>query len=409
MNAIQNISIADFQYELPNEKIAYEPLLPKDSSKLLVYKNGAIQDDHFYNVANHLPENSLLVFNNSKVIPARLPFFTETGACVELFLLEPIQPNNYELALGKNGDKTCTWKCFVGNLKKWKYTVIDAAIDSIHCKLTAERLSTIEDAYEIKFSWDADLAFSEIIEALGKIPLPPYIKRETIESDKITYQTIYAKIDGSVAAPTAGLYFTENTLASLRAKNIQTNHVTLHVGAGTFKPVKAATIGNHNMHSEYFVVEKSLLENLIAQRCITAVGTTSCRTLETLYWLGVKLLLNSNADISSLSQWEVYHLALENNFSKQEALTRLLNHAVENQLHSIVCNTQILIAPGYPFQIVDILITNFHQPQSTLLLLIAAFLDEENNWRSIYQHALDNNYRFLSYGDSSILFRNNRG
>lgn len=409
MNAIQNISIADFQYELPNEKIAYEPLLPKDSSKLLVYKNGAIQDDHFYNVANHLPENSLLVFNNSKVIPARLPFFTETCACVELFLLEPIQPNSYELALGKNGDKTCTWKCFVGNLKKWKYTVIDAAIDSIHCKLTAERLSTIEDAYEIKFSWDADLAFSEIIEALGKIPLPPYIKRETIESDKITYQTIYAKIDGSVAAPTAGLHFTDNTLASLRAKNIQTNHVTLHVGAGTFKPVKAATIGNHNMHSEYFVVEKSLLENLIAQPCITAVGTTSCRTLETLYWLGVKLLLNSNADISSLSQWEVYHLALENNFSKQEALTRLLNHAVENQLHSIVCNTQILIAPGYPFQIVDILITNFHQPQSTLLLLIAAFLDEENNWRSIYQHALDNNYRFLSYGDSSILFSNNRG
>jgi S-adenosylmethionine:tRNA ribosyltransferase-isomerase len=409
MNAIQNISIADFQYELPNEKIAYEPLLPKDSSKLLVYKNGAIQDDHFYNVANHLPENSLLVFNNSKVIPARLPFFTETCACVELFLLEPIQPNSYELALGKNGDKTCTWKCFVGNLKKWKYTVIDAAIDSIHCKLTAERLSTIEDAYEIKFSWDADLAFSEIIEALGKIPLPPYIKRETIESDKITYQTIYAKIDGSVAAPTAGLHFTDNTLASLRAKNIQTNHVTLHVGAGTFKPVKAATIGNHNMHSEYFVVEKSLLENLIAQPCITAVGTTSCRTLETLYWLGVKLLLNSNADISSLSQWEVYHLALENNFSKQEALTRLLNHAAENQLHSIVCNTQILIAPGYPFQIVDILITNFHQPQSTLLLLIAAFLDEENNWRSIYQHALDNNYRFLSYGDSSILFSNNRG
>jgi S-adenosylmethionine:tRNA ribosyltransferase-isomerase len=412
MQTIKNLEIADYTYDLPNHKIAFEPLVPKDSSKLLVYQNNTISDSHFTNIADYLPENSLLVFNNSKVIPARLQFYTATNACIEIFLLEPILPNNYELAFGNLPSKSAIWKCFVGNVKKWKTECISQYIDTLHGNFEATIVEKTEDAYLIKLNWDIDASFSEIIECMGKIPLPPYIKRETIESDKITYQTVYAKINGSVAAPTAGLHFTNNTFASIAAKNIGLAEVTLHVGAGTFKPVKASKIGDHTMHSEYFVIGVSVLEKLLAASTITAVGTTSCRTLESIYWLGIKLLKKtSNTAVMSIHQWEVYELDnADNNFSKQKAIQAVIDYCHLHQLQSLECNTQILIVPGYRFKMVDNLITNFHQPNSTLLLLIAAFISTNDinkikDWKTIYNHALQNDYRFLSYGDSSILMQ----
>jgi S-adenosylmethionine:tRNA ribosyltransferase-isomerase len=409
-NNLAPIYIADYNYALPNEKIAYSPLQPKDASRLLVYKNETIVDDQFHNLAQHIAPESLLIFNNSKVIPARLAFYTPTNAYIEIFILEPIEPNNYEKSLGFSANNSCTWKCFIGNVKKWKSDQIELNIPSLQSNITATKLQASGDAYLVSFSWTEYFSFAEIIEAVGKIPLPPYIKRDAIESDKITYQTMYASINGSVAAPTAGLHFTQNTMDDLHENSIATDHVTLHVGAGTFKPVKAEVISEHQMHSEYFEVNINLLQKLINAKNIVAVGTTSCRTLESLHCLGCKVLLQQSANIHepfSIQQWDAYN---EQHYSiaKQDALCALLHYCQQHQLQTIECHTQILLMPGYEFKVVDQLITNFHQPKSTLLLLIAAFLgnaanDANASWKRIYAHALENDYRFLSYGDSSIL------
>lgn len=403
----KNISINNYTYHLPNEKIAAFPLPKRDSSKLLIYKEGRIQEDVYKNIADHIPEKSLLVFNNTKVIQARILFQKPTGGVIEIFCLEPYEAmNEYSTIMNKNG--SVKWKCMIGGASKWKDGSLVKKIQKENGELKATLVEKLSDAYVVELSWQpANLSFAEVLEQSGDMPLPPYIKRRAEQSDKERYQTIYAKHDGSVAAPTAGLHFTESIFNSLAEKNISKTYVTLHVGAGTFKPVKAAVMEGHEMHAEWIDVTTDTIQQLIDNSIYTiiAVGTTSLRTIESLYWMGVKTTLFPGIKMEHLSihQWDVYEAPLAAvNFSAATALTALLNRMKENNLQRIITTTQILISPGYQYKVAKAIITNFHQPQSTLLLLVAAVVG--NDWKKIYQYALENDFRFLSYGDGSLLF-----
>lgn len=407
----RHIHISDYNYPLPDERIAKFPLAQRDHSKLLVFENGDISEDIFYNITDHLPKGALMVFNNTKVIQARMHFRKETGALIEVFLLEPAEPVDYELMFQTNGK--CAWHCLVGNLKKWKEGQLSRSFD-VNGKtvtLSVERLHEERTSHWVEFRWDnPDVSFAEILDAAGELPIPPYLNRDTQESDKTTYQTVYSKIKGSVAAPTAGLHFTDKVLADIDAHGIDREELTLHVGAGTFKPVKSEEIEGHEMHTEYICVNKKTIDKLIAHggKAI-AVGTTSVRTLESLYYMGVKLHDNPNLteDELHVCQWEPYEyaerLAAEGNapLDTIDALREISDYLDRNSRNSLHTSTQIIIAPGFEYRIVDILVTNFHQPQSTLLLLVSALVKGE--WRQIYDYALAHDFRFLSYGDSCLI------
>ena len=403
----KNIFILDFTYELPTGRIALHPLAERDASKLLVYKNGTIQQDVYKNIAAYLPPDSLLIFNNSKVIKARIRFKKSSGGIIEIFCLEPYEAvNEYSTVMNKKG--SVKWKCMIGGVSKWKEGELSLLFGVLGFELRAKLIEKLADAHIVEFSWlPADLSFAEVLETCGDIPLPPYIKRNTEATDTERYQTIYAKDEGSVAAPTAGLHFTSTIFNSLANKNIETDFVTLHVGAGTFKPVKAATMQQHEMHAEWIDVSVEMIENLMAQlhKTIVAAGTTSVRTLESLYWLGVKANLQPAIKQLNITQWEVYETPLANcNITAIEALASLLKWLKQNDYKRLFTQSQILIAPGYKFKIANAIITNFHQPQSTLLLLVAAAIGDD--WQKVYNYAMQNNFRFLSYGDGSLLFIN---
>ncbi len=394
----KGISIKDFDYQLPDEKIASHPLHQRDCSKLLIYKKGNITEDNFTNINKHIQKNSLLIFNNTKVIKARILFTKPTGGVIEIFLLEPYQ-SDYTTTL--SATKNCKWECLIGGAGKWK----DKELSMGTWGLTILMAEKKPDAYVVEFNWDGTISFAEILEQMGNIPLPPYIKRKADDEDKVRYQTIYAEYNGSVAAPTAGLHFTENIFNNLASKNIAKDFVTLHVGAGTFKPVKASIMEQHEMHAEWIDVNIETIENIIANlnNCIIAVGTTSLRTIESLYWLGVKALLFPSLQQLKITQWEIYEeLSNHKDISAKQSLESLIDWLKKNNLTKIFTQTQILIAPGYQFKITKAIVTNFHQPQSTLLLLIAAAIDD--GWRKVYNYALENNFRFLSYGDGSLLY-----
>ena len=399
----KHIRIADYNYPLPEERIAKYPVTPRDHSKLLVYRHGTITEEKFYNLPQLLPQGALMVYNNTKVIQARIHFRKDTGAQIEVFLLEPLAPADYELMFQSR--RRCTWLCLVGNLKKWKEGTLTRtlSIQGEPFTLTATREEAMRSGHRIIFEWDnPHVSFAEILEAVGELPIPPYLNRATQESDKQTYQTVYSKIKGSVAAPTAGLHFTNDVLQALDTAGIEREEVTLHVGAGTFKPVKAEEIEGHEMHTEYICVHQETLEKLIMHKGhAMAVGTTSVRTLESLYYIGLKLKANPQLSEEELhvNQWEPYEQ--EATLTPVEAIIRVLDYLYRNQLKTLHTSTQIIIAPGYEYKIVKMLITNFHQPQSTLLLLVSAFV--KGDWRRIYDYALDHDFRFLSYGDSSLL------
>lgn len=399
----KKIHISDYNYPLPDERIAKFPIAERDHSKLLVYNRGEISEDIFYNLPSHLPKGELMVFNNTRVIQARMHFRKQTGALIEIFLLEPVMPADYE-QMFQTTDR-CQWLCLVGNLKKWKDGALERTFDVAGKTITlrATRMGEEHTSHRIELEWDnRSVNFAEIIDAVGELPIPPYLNRETQESDKTTYQTVYSKIKGSVAAPTAGLHFTSKVLADLDAHGIDREELTLHVGAGTFKPVKSEEIADHEMHTEYISVHRQTLEKLIAHggKAI-AVGTTSVRTLESLYYMGVKLHDNPDLDEEGLhvSQWEPYDR--ETNMTSVDAMREVLAWMDRNGVNTLHSSTQIIIAPGYSYKVVKILITNFHQPQSTLLLLVSAFVN--GDWKKIYRYALDHDFRFLSYGDSSLI------
>lgn len=399
----KHIRIKDFNYDLPESRIAKFPVAQRDHSKLLIYNKGKVSEDIFYNITNYLPKGSLMVFNNTRVIKARIHFRKETGAIIEVFLLEPAEPSDYELMFQTNG--SCSWLCMIGNLKKWKETPLKRVFDikGRSVTLTATYRHEHGTSHWIDLTWDdKDITFADILENVGELPIPPYLKRDTQDSDKVTYQTVYSKIKGSVAAPTAGLHFTEDVLKAIDAKGIEREELTLHVGAGTFKPVKSEEIAGHDMHTEYICVLKSTLKKLIEHNaCAIAVGTTSVRTLESLYYVGVRLSKNPDLkeDQLHIDQWEPYDT--ETNLSPVDALQNIVDYLDRNGLNSFHGSTQIIIAPGYEYKIVKMLVTNFHQPQSTLLLLVSAFV--HGDWRTIYDYALSHDFRFLSYGDSSLL------
>ncbi len=404
METVRHIKIQDYNYPLPDDRIAKFPLQERDHSKLLIYKKGEIQEDKFFNVAEHLPKGALMVFNNTKVIQARMHFRKDTGALIEIFLLEPFAPADYEQMFQTTSE--CSWLCLVGNLKKWKGQRLSREINvkgnAVNVKVDYE--GEHHTSHLIKFSWNnAAVSFAEIIDAAGELPIPPYLNRETQESDKTTYQTVYSKIKGSVAAPTAGLHFTENVLSALDAHGIDREEITLHVGAGTFKPVKSEEIGGHDMHSEFVCVHRSTIEKLLKHggKAI-AVGTTSVRTLESLYYVGLKLMADNSLPEEDLhvNQWEPYADNVKN-VNPGDALRQILDYMDRKEITSVHFSTQIIIAPGYDYKIVNTLVTNFHQPQSTLLLLVSAFL--HGDWKKVYDYALSHDFRFLSYGDSSLL------
>lgn len=402
MPAPTDLKISDYTYSLPDETVALHPLPQRDASKLLVYQQGQIKDVIFSSISGFLPQGSLLVFNDTKVIPARLLLQKDTGGQIEIFVLE-MASGEMASAMAQHGVMECL--CLVKKAAKWKSGTLKKQLqhDTTQTILEATLITKEADAFRIRFNWQpALLTFAEILQAFGEIPIPPYLHRKADEADAERYQTIYARHDGSVAAPTAGLHFTDAVMQSLTEKNIATAYTTLHVGAGTFKPVKSDTIGGHEMHAEWIHVEKELIENLLQYNTTIPVGTTSLRTLESLYWLGLKTIINPTIQIKDLqlSQWEVYQTAWPD-AAVNTALQALLNWMNRNNLQQLVAQTQILIAPGYSFKIAKGLITNFHQPQSTLLLLIAALVGDQ--WKAIYNHALQNKYRFLSYGDSSLL------
>ena len=397
---VKNISIANFTYHLPNDKIALHPLQNRDESKLLIYKDGVIKEDVYKNIHQHLPKKSLLIFNDTKVIKARLVYTKPTGGSIEIFLLEPFSAD-YTTSL--TATKTCRWKCLIGGASKWKQNNLQWTISNGLVELML--IEKLDDAYVVEFSWTNEISFAEVLEQIGNIPLPPYIKRKPDESDTNRYQTIFAQYNGSVAAPTAGLHFTPTIFQNLSSCQIKKDFVTLHVGAGTFKPVKAAIMQGHQMHTEWIDVSIETIKNIIENinEPIIAVGTTSLRTLESLYWLGVKAHLNNTIKTLDLQQWDVYEDDLKNStLTAKEALTVLINWLQKNKRTSLFTSTQLLIAPGYTFKIVHALVTNFHQPQSTLLLLVAAAIGD--SWETVYNYALQNNFRFLSYGDGSILY-----
>ena len=401
MKNIQEIAIAEYDYPLPDERIAKYPLAERDTSKLLLYKGGEIIEENFANLPSFIPQGALMVFNNTRVIQARLRFRKETGAQIEVFCLEPEQPADYQQMFQET--KECVWQCLVGNSSRWKSGVLSQVINigGVDVTLSVERVSSAA-VNLVRFFWDGGFTFAELLEAAGELPIPPYLNRKTEENDKNTYQTVYSKVKGSVAAPTAGLHFTPAVLSALDAVGVQRGEVTLHVGAGTFKPVKSELIADHEMHEEYIEVQRSLLERLVAAGgAAVAVGTTSVRTLESLYFLGEKVSENPAIEESELcvGQWEPYNR--EHTLSTVEALTALLQWLDAKGLDRVHSHTRIMIAPGYKFRIVKAIVTNFHQPKSTLLLLVSAFIG--GNWRKVYDYALANGFRFLSYGDSSLL------
>ena len=401
----KHIQIADYDYPLTDERIAKYPLEERDHSKLLLWKDKTVSEAHFYDLPDYLASGDLLVYNNTKVIQARLHFAKETGAIIEIFCLEPNQPADYQQSFETT--TSCTWKCLVGNLKKWKEGLLKQTLcigDSLF-ELTVERLSADEGmTHLIRFSWDDDaITFADILSHFGELPIPPYLNRASEEQDKTTYQTVYSKIDGSVAAPTAGLHFTKDVLRYLALKGVREDEVTLHVGAGTFQPVKSDAIGDHTMHRETISVGKyTIMDILKNPNRVVAVGTTSVRTLESLYYLGCRIAANPEDPELMVTQWEPY----ENSYklSTSEALQTIVDYLNLKHLPALDAATQIMIVPGFEFRIVQKIITNFHQPKSTLLLLIAAFVGADN-WHKIYDYALNNDFRFLSYGDSSLLIR----
>ena len=445
---MEEILIEEYNYPLPDERIAKYPLAQRDQSKLLVYRDGKVSEDCFCHVGEYLPANSLLIYNNTRVIQARLVFHKTTatqplpdttqplhnaaGARIEIFCLEPLEPHDYQLSLGSTDG--CTWKCMIGNAKKWKSGALSLPVQlpsGEHITLFAEKGEQTGNTFAVHFSWktncqspmannqlpiaDCHLSFAEILDAVGELPIPPYLNRKTEESDKTTYQTVYSRIKGSVAAPTAGLHFTDNVLNGLRQKGIQTAEVTLHVGAGTFQPVKVADANQHTMHTEIIAVPRETIEQIMANLGhIVAVGTTSMRTLESLYFLGIQLLHHSTQPLHhstqllhhstqplSVAQFAPYER--EHTLSTREALQAIVAYLDATGQDVLHAETQIMIKPGYTFRVVDQLITNFHQPKSTLLLLVSAFVG--GDWHTIYDYALSHDFRFLSYGDSSILTR----
>lgn len=402
---IDQITIERFNYHLPEVSVAKYPLEERDQSKLLVWRGGAITDEQFINLPQLLPAKSLLIFNNTKVIRARLLFTKDTGSKIEIFVLDPFEPADYS----QNFQQTtrCSWTCMVGNLKKWKGSELTMPIEIDHTIITlrAENIGSSGNSRIVVFSWDnAAYTFANLLEVAGNMPIPPYLNRESEEIDQLRYQTVYSKVEGSVAAPTAGLHFTNRVFGALEAQDMSVAELTLHVGAGTFQPVKSETIDGHLMHTEHIHVQRSFIELLLGHKHpVISVGTTSVRTLESLYWMGVKAYLNPNIPLQELKteQWEPYHQ--KSSLSKEVAFKALLKFLDINELDHLDSSTQIIIVPGYEFRVIDGMITNFHQPQSTLLLLVSAFVG--NQWEDIYQHALANNYRFLSYGDSNLYLR----
>jgi S-adenosylmethionine:tRNA ribosyltransferase-isomerase len=401
----KDIHISEYNYELPDERIAKFPKAERDHSKLLVYNKGEVGEDIFYNLPNYLPQGALMVYNNTKVIQARLHFRKETGALIEIFLLEPAEPADYEQMFQQT--RRCSWLCLVGNQKKWKEGTLtrELRVKNEEVRVSATRRGEHGTSQWIDFEWDNErVNFAEILDEMGELPIPPYLNRETQESDKTTYQTVYSKIKGSVAAPTAGLHFTERVLKDVDARGIEREEVTLHVGAGTFKPVKSDTIGEHPMHTEYIAVRRHTLERLLAHNCeVIAVGTTSVRTLESLYYMGLKVVQNPDIREEELhvNQWEPYEEGRCKMEDVRSVIQALLDWMIRKELTVLHSSTQIIIAPGYTYHIVKMLITNFHQPQSTLLLLVSAFV--KGDWHKIYDYALAHDFRFLSYGDSSLL------
>ena len=402
----KDIHISNYNYELPDERIAKFPKEERDHSKLLIYNKGQVGEDVFFHLPEYLPQGALMVFNNTKVIQARLHFRKDTGALIEIFLLEPAQPADYEQMFQQS--ERCSWLCLVGNQKKWKEGTLCRVIDvkGTSVEVRATRKGEHGTSQWIDFEWTGGVSFAEILDAMGELPIPPYLNRETQESDKTTYQTVYSKIKGSVAAPTAGLHFTERVLSAVDEHGIEREEVTLHVGAGTFRPVKSETIGEHAMHTEYIAVRRHTIERLLAHGgSAIAVGTTSVRTLESLYYMGLKVMRNPDIKEEQLhvNQWEPYQETdgEQKEVSSLEALQALLDWMVSHELTVLHSSTQIIIAPGYTYKIVKMLVTNFHQPQSTLLLLVSAFV--HGDWHKIYDYALAHDFRFLSYGDSSLL------
>ncbi len=396
------LDINIFNYDLPDERIAKYPLGERDSSKLLVRDAlGCISETVFRNIPEYLAEKSLLVYNNTKVIHARLNFRKRTGAKIEIFCLNPCHPIDYQQSLSQT--KHCSWECMVGNLKKWKGEVLEMQVilNNVPITIFAKNITKDKTATQtIEFTWDGGCTFAEILEQAGEIPIPPYLNRLSEDIDKERYQTIYSNFNGSVAAPTAGLHFTNDVFKELTQKHIEEAEVTLHVGAGTFQPVKAENARDHQMHSEQIIITKDLLQKLIEHKGkIIATGTTTMRTLESIYWLGVKLIRKKSIDKLEQWDWET----LDNSVPMETSLKKLIDYIDRNHLQEISSKTEIMIVPGYEFKVVSSLITNFHQPKSTLLLLIAAFINED--WKDVYRYALNNNFRFLSYGDSSLLHR----
>ena len=411
---MEEILIEEYNYPLPDERIAKYPLAERDQSKLLVYRDGEVSEDRFCRVGEYLPAGSLLIYNNTRVIQARLEFRKQQedgsqGARIEVFCLEPLAPHDYQLSLGST--EGCTWKCMIGNAKKWKSGALALLVvlpSGEEVVLFAEKGEQTGNTFAVKFSWEgATVSFAEILDAVGELPSPPYLNRTTEESDKTTYQTVYSRIKGSVAAPTAGLHFTDNVLSGLRERGVKTAEVTLHVGAGTFQPVKVADANQHTMHTEIIAVPKETIRTIIENLGhVVAVGTTSMRTLESLYFIGEQFHTKlSTPDIGhlicSVSQFEPYER--EHSLSTCEALQAIVDYLEQTGQDVLHAETQIMIKPGYVFHVVDQLITNFHQPKSTLLLLVSAFVS--GDWHRIYDYALANDFRFLSYGDSSVLFR----
>ena len=437
---MEEILIEEYNYPLPDERIAKYPLAERDQSKLLVYRDGQVSEDRFCRVGKYLPAGSLLIYNNTRVIQARLEFHKNSlnnptssytslhsstpsqGARIEIFCLEPLEPHDYQLSLGSTDG--CTWKCMIGNAKKWKTGSLSLPVQlpsGEHITLFAEKGEQTGNTFAVRFWWNTpasnlspfasnlNISFAEILDAVGELPIPPYLNRKTEESDKTTYQTVYSRIKGSVAAPTAGLHFTDNVLNGLCQRGVQTAEVTLHVGAGTFQPVKVADANQHTMHTEIIAVPRDTIAKLMDNLGhIVAVGTTSMRTLESLYFLGNQLytiLHNSTQSSITLSVSQFVPYEQDYTLSTREALQAIVDYLDATDQDTLHAETQIMIKPGYVFRVVDQLITNFHQPKSTLLLLVSAFVG--GDWRTIYDYALAHDFRFLSYGDSSILFRNN--
>ncbi len=401
----KHLKIEDYTYQLPDDKIAHYPLPRRDASKLLIYKDGSISESVYADIARQIPSGTLMVFNQTKVVHARLLFQKATGGVIEIFCLEPAAQTDVQTAMQQT--EKVLWKCMVGGASKWKHgVVLDMNCVEGGFHLYAAIAGRETDAFIIELSWDKpELTFAEVLHYAGKVPLPPYLHREASPDDEATYQTIFAKEEGSVAAPTAGLHFTDNVMNALKQRNVDTAFVTLHVGAGTFKPVKAAVMQDHEMHAEWIDVDVTTIEQIknSLDTGIVAVGTTSLRTLESLYWIGVKMTQYEKFDLRQItvSQWDPYELNTA--VTSSDALAAIISFLRSNNLTRLVTRTQIIIAPGYQFKVVDGLVTNFHQPQSTLLLLVGAFIGED--WRKVYDYALDHDYRFLSYGDGNLFWR----